>query len=142
MKQTAQFAQATPAVLLQSLRACVLAKRPAFTWGNPGIGKSDLHRRLADDLGREILDLRASQWDAVDTRGIPHVIERDGETVTRWAIPDIFPTDPNSTTIIFLDELNSAAPSVQAALYQLILDRKLGFWRLAISKRIERSRTE
>ena len=130
MKTETYFSQATPEVLLQSLKACVMAKRPAFTWGNPGIGKSDLHRKLAEELDRELLDFRASQWDAVDTRGIPHVIIRDGESVTRWAIPDIFPSDPDSKAIIFLDELNSAAPSVQAALYQLILDRKLGEYTL------------
>jgi len=135
MKQTAKFAQATPDVLLQALRACIKAKRPAFTWGNPGIGKSDLHRRLADLEEALLLDFRASQWDAVDTRGIPHVIITDDDgSKTRWAIPEIFPTEEDAAgqklIIIFLDELNSASPSVQAALYQLILDRKLGEYTL------------
>ena len=135
MRKEAFIAQATPDVLLQSLKVCIMAKRPVFTWGNPGIGKSDIHRQLAEDLGRPLEDLRASQWDAVDTRGVPFLYDIEGEgpqkitedslavvnkavKATGWAIPDVFPRDPNSNAIIFLDELNSAAPSVQAALYQ------------------------
>lgn len=93
-----------------------------FVWGSPGIGKSDAFKQAAARLDRELIDVRASQWDAVDTRGIPTVV--DGRT--SWAIPDLFPTDPDSRAVIFLDELNSAAPAVQAALYQLVLDRRLG----------------
>ena len=43
-----------------------------------------------------------------------------------WAPPAELPTDPNSKAILFLDELNSAPPAVQAAAYQLILNRKVG----------------
>jgi hypothetical protein len=38
--------------------------------------------------------------------------------------------DPESTAIIFLDELNSAPPAVQAAAYQLILNRRVGTYAL------------
>ena len=47
-----------------------------------------------------------------------------------WAPPAELPSDPNSTAIIFLDELNSAAPAVQAAAYQLILNRRVGQYEL------------
>jgi hypothetical protein len=47
-----------------------------------------------------------------------------------WAPPAELPTDPESTAIIFLDELNSAPPAVQAAAYQLILNRKVGTYNL------------
>ena len=43
-----------------------------------------------------------------------------------WASPAELPTDPKSNAIVFLDELNSAAPAVQAAAYQLILNRRVG----------------
>jgi hypothetical protein len=47
-----------------------------------------------------------------------------------WAPPSELPTDPESTAIIFLDELNSAPPAVQAAAYQLILNRRVGTYEL------------
>jgi hypothetical protein len=47
-----------------------------------------------------------------------------------WAPPSELPTDSESTAIIFLDELNSAPPAVQAAAYQLILNRRVGTYEL------------
>ncbi len=93
-----------------------------FVWGSPGIGKSDLCRALALATGRPMIDIRVSQLDAVDSRGVPFV--ENG--VTKWAVPEIFPRDPNANHIIFLDEFNSGKDSVMAAMYQLILDRRLG----------------
>jgi hypothetical protein len=43
-----------------------------------------------------------------------------------WAPPAELPTDPESTAILFLDELNSAAPATQAAAFQLVLNRRVG----------------
>jgi hypothetical protein len=47
-----------------------------------------------------------------------------------WAPPIELPTDPKSTAIVFLDELNSAPPAVQAAAYQLVLNRRVGSYKL------------
>jgi len=47
-----------------------------------------------------------------------------------WAPPAELPVDPDSKAIIFLDELNSAPPAVQAAAYQLILNRRVGTYEL------------
>lgn len=92
----------------------------AFITGAPGIGKSDLIRAVADDLDLEVIDIRASLLDPVDLRGLPSV----GDGVTQWNMPDFFPKEGRG--IIFLDEINVAAKLVQGALYQLVLDRKLG----------------
>lgn len=112
----------TPNVAATAIDVALSAGRVPFLWGSPGIGKSDTVRRVAKAQSRDLIDVRVSQWDAVDSRGVPYVTE--GRTT--WAIPSIFPTDPESTAIIFLDELNSAPKSVIAACYQLILDRRLG----------------
>lgn len=114
--------QVSPDLLKQALEVSVACRRPSFTWGHPGVGKSQIHRQVADELGLELVDVRASQWDAVDTRGVPYVEDRR----TRWAIPDVFPQPGSAPSLLLLDELNSAPPSVQAALYQLVLDRRLG----------------
>lgn len=94
--------------------------RVPFLWGPMGIGKSDVVRQIADALGVGFIDLRAVLLDPVDLRGLPY---REDET-TRWATPEFLPREGEG--ILFLDELNSAPPLVQAACYQLILDRKLG----------------
>ena len=86
---TPSFTRVTAPILLQALRVCAIARQPAFTWGSPGIGKSDLHAQLAESFKALLIDIRASQWDAVDTRGVPYVenMLTKGEKTTRWAIP-------------------------------------------------------
>lgn len=140
----ATLTQVTPQTLREALLTCLNINRPAFVWGNPGIGKSDNVRSLISYFKSEgkkalLIDIRASQMDAVDTRGVPftYVIHStEGREVRRtgWAMPDIFPTEEQAAEydiiIIFLDELNNAPLSVQAALYQLVLDRQLGDYHL------------
>jgi len=116
----------SPATLVGLLDLLSAANEPLFIWGSPGIGKSDSVRQLAKRKGAYLLDIRASQWDASDTRGIPFV--HDGKT--HWAVPAVLPSEELAEqypmVIVFLDELNTAAQSVAASLYQLVLDRQLG----------------
>ena len=97
---------------------------PVMLWGPPGIGKSDLVRQVAERHGAPVIDMRLSQMEPSDLRGIPF---RVGETV-EWAVPAMLPDTQRHgpTGILFLDEINAAPPSVSAAAYQLILDRRLG----------------
>jgi hypothetical protein len=99
-------------------------RRAVFLWGPPGIGKSDIVKQIGDDAGREVIDVRLALWEPTDIKGIPYYNADKGTMV--WAPPAELPTDPNSTAIIFLDELNSAPPAVQAAAYQLILNKRVG----------------
>lgn len=101
-------------------------KTPLFIHGAMGVGKSSVVRDVATDMGIELVDVRVSQLEPSDLRGLPKV---DGE-VTRWLISNWLPRDKNSKGIIFLDELNLAPPSIQASCYQLILDRRLGDYEL------------
>lgn len=113
-----------------ALRA-MKARRPLFIWGPPGIGKSEGVQAIADSgaLGRSIvIDLRLALLEPTDLRGYPF---RNPETNTMdWAPPADLPTAEFAaqydTVILFLDELNSAPPSVQAAAYQLVLNRRIG----------------
>lgn len=137
--------QVSPDVLRECLLSNIRISRPAFIWGNPGIGKSDNVRALIEHFKSEgksamLIDVRASQLDAVDTRGVPftYVVTTTADEVekrrTGWAIPDLFPSEDEAAKfdiiILFLDELNNAPISVQAALYQLVLDRQLGQYTL------------
>jgi hypothetical protein len=99
-----------------------------FLWGPPGIGKSDIVKQIGEDAGREVVDVRLALWEPTDIKGIPYYNADQGKMV--WAPPSELPTDPESTAVIFLDELNSAPPAVQAAAYQLILNRRVGTYEL------------
>jgi len=107
------------------------SKRPVFLWGPPGIGKSELVEGIGESgvLGNtKVIDMRLALFEPTDLRGYPVPNVETG--VMQWLPPADLPTqelaDEYDTIILFLDELNSAAPSVQAAAYQLILNRRIG----------------
>ncbi|MCX6074860.1 MAG: MoxR family ATPase [Campylobacterales bacterium] len=116
----------TTTELYQHLDTLIATDIPVFIHGSPGIGKSYIVADIAAKHGLKLVDVRLSQMDPVDLRGVPAI--RDEQTV--WMAPIFFPKDPHSRGILFLDELNSAPPSVQAAIYQLVLDRKMGEYEL------------
>lgn len=97
-------------------------KIPTFIWGAPGVGKSSIVKQIAQDAGIGFIDLRLALMDPTDLKGIPFYDKEQHSAL--WAPPAFLPRDGEG--ILFLDELNSAAPSVQASAYQLILDRQVG----------------
>jgi len=114
-----------PTQIKSSLETAIKAKRPVFIWGAPGVGKSQVVAQIARENDLELIDVRAVLLDPVDLRGLPHI---NGEGKAHWAIPSFLPQKGKG--ILFLDELNAAPLLVQAACYQLILDRKLGEYEL------------
>jgi len=112
--------------LTKSLSALVEQKVPTFLWGAPGIGKSSIVKQIAKDMDVAFIDLRLALMDPTDLKGIPFY-DKESHTAL-WAPPAFLPRDGEG--ILFLDELNSAAPSVQSSAYQLILDRKVGEYEL------------
>ena len=117
-----------PSELAPTLALLVEARQPAILWGAPGCAKSALAQQVAADASRAYVDVRALLLDPVDLRGIPW---RDGDGRTRWAPPAFLPpADDPGRWLINLEELPSAVPMVQAALYQLVLDRKVGEYEL------------
>ena len=115
-----------------SIRHALLKKRPIFLWGPPGIGKSDVVHQIAETLEAHVIDVRLSLWEPTDIKGIPYFDSNAGTMV--WAAPGELPNEElasqHKNIVLFLDEMNSAAPAVQAAAYQLILNRKVGTYRL------------
>ena len=117
-----------PIELAERLTLLVEARQPAIVWGAPGCAKSQIAQKVADDAGREYIDVRALLLAPVDLRGIPW---RDSADRTRWAPPAFLaPSDMDGRWLINLEELPSAVPMVQAALYQLVLDRRCGEYEL------------
>lgn len=103
-------------------------QRPVFLWGPPGIGKSEVVAGITEELGGHMIDLRLSQMEPTDIRGIPY-FNRDNNTMS-WAPPIELPTEELAKqypiVVLLMDEMNSAAPAVQAAAYQLVLNRRIG----------------
>src|SRR3990167_5716507 len=97
---------------------------PVMLWGPPGVGKSQMVAQVARKYSVPVIDIRLSQMEPTDLRGIPFRVGY----VVEWAIPAMLPDAQRhgAEGILFLDEITSAAPTVSAAAYQLILDRRLG----------------
>lgn len=105
-------------------------------WGPPGIGKSQAIRQIAENIeigtGKKtaITDVRLLLFNPIDLRGIPTANE--DKTLAVWLKPKIFQMNEsdNIVNILFLDEISAAPQSVQAAAYQITLDRVIGEHRL------------
>lgn len=101
-------------------------KVPTFLWGAPGVGKSSIVKQIAKAKNIGFIDLRLALMDPTDLKGIPFYDKESHSAL--WAPPAFLPIEGEG--ILFLDELNSAPPSVQASAYQLILDRQVGEYKL------------
>ena len=116
----------------KSLLKAFKVQRPLFLWGPPGIGKSELVEGITRELDGLMIDLRLGQMEPTDIRGIPYYNKDKG--VMDWAPPVELPDEATASkypiVVLFLDELNSAPPSVQSAAYQLILNRRIGKYHL------------
>lgn len=114
-----------PSDVQSSLAVLVKKQRPAFIWGPPGAGKSDVVAAVARSLDMELRDVRLSLLDPTDLKGFPVPDTKAG--VMRWLPADFLPSPKDkSRGILFLDEMNSAPPAMQAAGYQLVLNRRIG----------------
>lgn len=105
-------------------------------WGPPGVGKSQAVRQIGSEIagrtGRkvQITDVRLLLFNPIDLRGIPTA--NADKTLAVWLKPQIFQMDdsPEVVNMLFLDEISAAPQSVQAAAYQITLDRQVGEHRL------------
>lgn len=95
-------------------------KHSVFLWGPPGIGKSSVVKKVANDNDLELIDLRISQLAPTDIRGLPYV----DNGFARFAPPAFLPQKGKG--ILFVDEFNMASPSMMGIAQQLILDRQVG----------------
>ena len=108
-------------------------------WGPPGVGKSQAVRQLAKAIGQAtgkrtaVTDVRLLLFNPIDLRGIPTA--NANKTLAIWLKPQIFQMDESddAVNILFLDEISAAPQSVQAAAYQITLDRVVGEHRLPVN---------
>jgi len=131
--QTTEARTVTPNEAKVALQHAMKKQRPLFLWGPPGIGKSDIMHQITGALDNAfMIDIRLSLWDPTDIKGMPYYAANDN--TMKWAPPVELPDEKMAkkykTIVLFLDEMNSASPAVQAAAYQLILNRRVGTYKL------------
>lgn len=105
--------------------------RPLLIWGSPGGGKSSSVIRAAKSRGIHIETLIASTLEPSDIGGIPYRVDNRMEFA-----PPVFFTRLKPGSILFLDEITTTHPSMQAPLLKLILDKKAGDFQLPEGVRI------
>lgn len=139
--------------LIAEIRACREVNQPMLVFGAPGVGKSDQFRQAADEDDL-VIDLRLNSLEAIDMRGLP-IIKKDenkNPVAVEWVRPEFLPGSRGIVAngrrytkgILFLDEINTAQPSVQNPALQLVLDRRIGqhelgdgWWICAAANRAE-----
>jgi hypothetical protein len=132
MAQVSDNLTVTSVQARKALLKAFKTKRPVFLWGPPGIGKSEVVAEITEELGGFMIDLRMAQMEPTDIRGIPFFNKEIGKM--DWAPPVDLPDQELASQypliVLFLDEMNLAAPAVQAAGYQLTLNRAVGKYKL------------
>ena len=119
---------AAKAALIEQYGDQTLRRRASMLWGTRGVGKSSIVRQVAEHFGVPLIDLRLTTIEPVDLRGAIYADDVQGKTV--WFPPEFLPTPDQPAGILFLDELTAADQRLQISAYSLILDRRVGNYRL------------
>lgn len=122
--------------VVPSLVANLKANIVPFLHSSPGIGKSATGKQLAEKFNLEFIDIRLTEMDSSDFNGLPDFVEIDGVRKASFRPFDTFPIESTPVPegkngwLIMLDEFNSGDVAVQAAAYKLVLDKKVGQYKL------------
>lgn len=95
--------------------------------GEPGIGKTQVAEALATYMGARLYDIRLTQIDVSDLRGLPYY-DHENQT-TKMYRPEDLP-DGDEPAVLFLDEITSASPFLQPTVYGLLQERRVGMHKI------------
>jgi len=126
-----------PDTQLEALTLAVAADLPVLLWGEPGIGKTAALTQLAEALDLPLTTVIASVHEPSDFSGLPVVGDDPAVQGVPMAPPDwAVRLVRAGRGLLFLDELSTAPPAVQAALLRLVLERRIGSLHLPPGVRI------
>ena len=122
---------------VEALALAVAANLPVLLWGQPGIGKSSTLVQLARGLDLPLETVIASVHEPSDFAGLPIIGPDPATQGIAMAPPDwAVRLHRSGQGLLFLDEISSAPPAVQAALLRVVLERHVGSMALPDSVRI------
>ena len=94
--------------------------------GPTGVGKSQVAKQCADEIGLPFIDVRGSTMSEGDVGGYPDIEGMKATGVMTFCMPSWFVRACREPVVLMLDELNRSLPGVQQSFFQLVLDRELG----------------
>lgn len=105
-------------------------KKSVLILGAPGIGKSQISQNVARKRNCKFIDFRLLTMSETDLKGIPFPSEDNKKAI--FLHPNIFPNEERDGKegILLLEELTSANRNLMSTMYQLVLDRQLGTYKL------------
>src|SRR5829696_7364592 len=118
-----------PAVTLsqaKELIRCLADTESVLLLSAPGVGKSEAVRQAAEAANLPLRSLLGTQIAPEDVSGVPKLI---GDRAVFCPPRQLLPDD-DKPFCLFLDELPAAPPDVQKAFYSLLLERRVGEYRL------------
>lgn len=110
-------------ITIEALAITVAAKIPALLWGPPGSGKTATVTAIGKAMGVNVETVIASIREPSDFSGLPFIVDNQVHFAPpKWA-HRLFESKKG---ILFLDEISTAAPAVQAALLRVVFERVVG----------------
>ena len=116
----------------QAILNSIRSDQPVGVEGPPGVGKSAIVEKAANELGLAFQPLLLSQCDPTDVGGFPVVVNGRLERLPLGPIKAAV----EAPTLLFLDELTMAPPPVQGAAMRLVYERWAGDVKLHPGSRI------
>lgn len=119
-----------------SLRSVLLAayraRTPVILWGPPGVGKTAMIQRLAEELGCELLQPQVRSPEDI---ALP-VVQDGGVRIL--PVEEFLLASQSERAIVFMDEISTLPPAVQAAALRFLDSGRVGgvripesVWRVA-----------
>ncbi|MGH9154776.1 MAG: AAA family ATPase [Acidimicrobiales bacterium] len=110
-------------ITIEALAVAVAARVPVLLWGAPGTGKTAAVVAMAEAMDWPCETVIASIREPSDFAGLPIVGDEDVRLAPPgWAKRLV----AAGRGLLFLDEISTAPPAVQAALLRVVLERTVG----------------
>lgn len=112
-----------PSTAKTILSFMIEAGEPVMLVGRPGIGKSDIVAQACEETGFDLIITHPVVSDPVDYKGMPAIVDGEAEFLPFADLKQLIDTD--KPTAVLIDDLGQSAPTVQAAVMQLVLARQI-----------------
>lgn len=110
-------------VLEEKLTVCLGAGFPVLVKGAPGVGKTDIIKKVSKKLKHHLIISHPVVSDPTDYKGLPGIVNGGAEFLPFGELRMLI--EAEKPTIFFLDDLGQAPAVVQAACMQLLLARRI-----------------